>query len=158
MDEDDEVGADEIYLETAGEDDDDDDVSGDEVGAKKKRRKKAKTRSGRAAFRRIAFIPGTSVTAGSTVSLPVTLNSAFKGIGMRMAGVDVDQLLFGGATIRGVPQEASAGSVGCGAFAPGETFFWEWATASPGEAFTLSFTNPTADAIVPRGYLIGYMA
>lgn len=150
VDEDD-VAGDEIYL-VSGDDDDD-----DEVGAKRKR--KARTAKGRPAHRRKAMLPSTSIAAAATVHITPTLNSSFKAIGMRMSGTDVGNLVFNGATIRGRPQEASAGSVGCAIFTqPGEEFYEEWDTASPGEAFTLSFTNPTAGPITLRGYLIGYMA
>lgn len=147
---DDEVGADEIYIETSGADD-------DEVGAAKAR-PKAKSAKGRAAFRRIAFLPATSIAAGSTSVLPVVLNAPFKGIGLRMGGANQDLLFFNGATVRGRPQEGASGSVGCGVFIAGETFFWEWDTANPGEQFTLSFTNSHASAVTPAGFMLGYLA
>lgn len=149
---DDEVGADEIYIETSGDDDE------DEVGAARRRRPRARTRQGRAAVRRIAFIPNTSIAAAGTSILPVVLNAPFKGTGMVVEGLNTDDLLYNGATIRGRPQEGSAGSVGCNAFQPNNTWFWEWDTANPGETFTLSFTNTNAGAVVPRGYLLGYLA
>lgn len=144
-----EVGADEIYInETAGDE--------DEVGAKARPRPRAR---GGNAPRRIAFIPATSIPAAATVAIAVSLNKSFKGIGIRLSGTNQDKLLFNGATIRGTPQEASTGSIGCEIFThPGETYFWEWDTASPGESFTLSFTNTHSAAVVPSGYLIGYMS
>jgi hypothetical protein len=143
-----EVGADEIYIsETSGDD--------DEVGARAKRRP-AKNSN---APRRIAFLPATSIAAASTVGVSVVLNKSFKGIGIRLSGTNQDKLLFNGATIRGTPQEASSGSVGCEIFThPGETYFWEWDTVSPGESFVLSFTNTHTAAVTPTGYLIGYMS
>lgn len=150
MYDDDEVGADDIYIETSGDDE-------DEVGAARSR-PKARSKKGRPAFRRIAFLPSASLAAGSTQVLPVVVNAPFKGIGMRMRGPNVDDLNFNGAVIRGRPQEGSSGSVGCDVFAPGETYFWEWDTANPGENFTLSFTNTNAGAVALRGYLIGYLA
>lgn len=147
----DEVGADDIYIETSGEDDE------DEVGAARGRRK-ARSKQGRAAYRRIAFIPNTSIAAAATSVLPVVLNAPFKGTGLVVEGLNTDDLLYNGATIRGRPQEGSAGSVGCQAFQPNPTFFWEWETANPGESFTLSFTNTNAAAVTPRGYLLGYLA
>lgn len=149
-DNDDEVGADDIYIETSGDDD-------DEVGAAKKR-PKARSKKGRDAFRRIAFLPSSAITTGSTAVLPVTLNAPFKGIGMRMKGASIEDLLFNGAVIRGRPQEGSSGSVGCDVFAPGESYFWEWDTANPGENFTLSFTNTNAGSVTLRGFMIGYLA
>jgi hypothetical protein len=149
-DNDDEVGADDIYIETSGDDD-------DEVGAARAR-PKAKTKKGRAAFRRIAFLPGTAIATTVTSVLSVVLNAPFKGIGMRMAGANQSLLFFNGAVIRGRPQEGSAGSVGCGIFLQGETFFWEWDTANPGEAFTVSFTNSHTASVAPAGYMIGYLA
>src|SRR6185369_15696054 len=74
-DNDDEVGADDIYIETSGDDE-------DEVGAARAR-PKARSKKGRAAFRRIAFLPQTAIAAASTAVLPVVLNAPFKGIGMR---------------------------------------------------------------------------
>lgn len=162
---DDEVGADEIIIETAG--DDDDEVSGDydddEVGAKKKRRRararsRVQTRGGRPAVRRIAFLPGTAIATTVTSALQVTVNAPFKCIGMRVAGTNMNLLNFNGATIRGRPQEGSQGSVGCAAFEEGETFFWEWDTVNPGEAFTLSFTNTHTGTLTPLGFMIGYLA
>lgn len=146
---DEEVGADEIYInETAGDE--------DEVGARARARPKAKNAN---APRRIAFITAVSIAAASTVAVPISLNKSFKGIGMRLNGTNQDKLLFNGAVIRGTPQEASSGSIGCSLFTlPGETFFWEWDTASPGESFTLSFTNTHTAAVTPTGYLIGYMS
>ena len=149
-DNDDEVGADDIYIETSGDDE-------DEVGAARAR-PKARSKKGRAAFRRIAFLPQTAIAAASTAVLPVVLNAPFKGIGMRMAGLEMEKLLFNGAVIRGRPQEGSSGSVGCAIFAAGETYFWEWDTANPGENFTLSFSNTDDGALTPRGYMIGYLA
>jgi len=146
----DEVGADDIYIETSGDDE-------DEVGAAKAR-PKAKSAKGRAAYRRIAFIPGTGIATTATAVLPVVLNAPFKGIGIRMQGANQGLLYFNGAVVRGRPQEGSAGSVGCGIFLSGETFFWEWDTANPGENFTLSFTNSHTATVTPNGYLIGYLA
>ena len=146
----DEVGADDIYIETSGEDD-------DEVGAARAR-PKARTKQGRTAFRRIAFLPGTAIATTVTSVLPVVLNAPFKGIGMRMAGASQSLLFFNGSVIRGRPQEGSAGSVGCGLFAASDTYFWEWDTANPGENFTLSFTNSHTSSVAPAGYLIGYLA
>lgn len=148
----DEVGADDIYIETSGEEDGD-----DEVGASRARTR-AKTKKGRTAFKRIAFIPNTSIAAAGTSVLPVVLNAAFKGTGMVIEGLNTDDLLYNGATIRGRPQEGSAGSTGCNAFQPNNTFYWEWDTANPGETFTLSFTNTNAAAVVPRGHLTGWLA
>jgi hypothetical protein len=148
---DDEVGADDIYIETAGDGDE------DEVGAARSR-PRARTKRGRTAYRRIAFVPNTAIAAGATSVLQVVLNSPFKGMGLVMEGLNVDDLLFNGATIRGKPQEGSSGSVGCNAFQPNNTFFWEWDTANPGESFTLSFTNTNAGAVTPRGYMLGYLA
>lgn len=150
MNDDDEVGADDIYIETAGDDE-------DEVGAARAR-PKARTKKGRNACRRIAFLPGTAIATTVTSVLPVVLNAPFKGLGMRMAGADQELLFFNGATIRGRPQEGSAGSVGCGIFVAGETFFWEWDTANPGENFALSFTNSHTASVTPAGYMIGYLA
>lgn len=147
---DDEVGADDIYIETSGEDD-------DEVGAAKAR-PKARSAKGRNAYRRIAFIPGTSIATASSAVLPVVLNAPFKGVGLRMSGLNQTLLLYNGAVIRGRPQEGSSGSVGCGIFLQGETFFWEWDTANPGENFTISFTNTHTAAVIPEGFLIGYLA
>ena len=149
-DNDDEVGADEIYIETSGDDD-------DEVGAAKAR-PKARSKKGRTAFRRLSFLPNTSIAAGATSVLPVILNAPFKSCGMVVEGLNTDDLLYNGATIRGRPQEDSAGSTGCNAFQPNNTWFWEWDTANPGETFTLSFTNTNADAVVLRGHLLGYLA
>ncbi|HEV8246741.1 MAG TPA: hypothetical protein VGP93_13280, partial [Polyangiaceae bacterium] len=129
----------------------------DEVGAAKAR-PKAKAKGGRAAFRRIAFIPGTAIATTVTSVLPVVLNAPFKGIGMRMSGANQSLLNFNGAVIRGRPQEGSSGSVGCGIFLQGETYFWEWDTANPGENFTLSFTNTHTASVTPNGYMIGYLA
>jgi hypothetical protein len=149
MYENDEVGADDIYIETSGDDD-------DEVGGSKRR--KARSKKGREAYRRIAFLPGTAIATTATGVLPVVLNAPFKGIGMRMAGANQALLFFNGAVIRGRPQEGSSGSVGCGIFLQGETFFWEWDTANPGENFTVSFTNSHSGSVSPNGYLIGYLA
>lgn len=151
MYDDQEVGADDIYIETSGDED-------DEVGASSASRRKARSKKGRTAFRRIAFLPGTAIATTVTSVLPVVLNAPFKGIGMRMAGASQSLLFFNGAVIRGRPQEGSSGSVGCGIFLQGETFFWEWDTANPGENFTLSFTNSHASSVSPAGYLIGYLA
>lgn len=146
---DDEVGADDIIIETGGED--------DEVGGAKAK-PKATSKKGRPAFRRVAFLPSTAIAAGGTSALPVVLNAPFKGIGMRMAGPDQIDLLFNGAAIRGRPQEGSSGSIGCAIFALADTYFWEWDTANPGEQFTVSFTNTNAGPVTPRGYMIGYLA
>lgn len=144
------VGADDIYIETGAEDD-------DEVGAATAK-PKARTAKGRAAYRRIAFLPNTPIATTVTQVLPVILNSPFKGVGLRMSGLNQTLLNYNGATIRGRPQEGSSGSIGCGIFLQGETFFWEWDTANPGENFTLSFTNTHTATVQPEGYLIGYLA
>lgn len=149
-DNDDEVGADDIFIETSGDDE-------DEVGASKPKTR-ARSKKGRTAYRRISFIPGTAIATTVTSVLPVVLNAPFKGIGMRMAGANQTLLFFNGAVIRGRPQEGAAGSVGCGIFLEGETFFWEWDTANPGENFTLSFTNSHTASVTPTGYMIGYLA
>lgn len=149
-DNDDEVGADDIYIETSGDDD-------DEVGAARAR-PKARSKKGRNAFRRIAFLPGTAIATTVTSVLPVVLNAPFKGIGLRMAGLNQNLLFFNGAVIRGRPQEGAAGSVGCAIFVTGETYFWEWDTANPGENFTISFTNSHTASVTPTGYMIGYLA
>lgn len=142
-----EVGADEIYIEGEGE---------DEVGAAKKRPRPT-AKGGAPAWRRTAFIPATSIAAASTAVIPITLNAAFKGIGLWLSGTNQDKLLFNGATIRGIPQEASSGSIGCEIFTRADqSFFWEWDTANPGESFSVSFTNTHTAAVTPTGWLIGY--
>lgn len=152
-----EVGADDIYIET-GYDDETAGDEGDEVGARAKARRRPQPKGGTEAKRRIAFLPPTVIGIGATVPVTPVLNSAFKGIGMRVYGLNVTDLLFNGATIRGKPQEGSAGNVGCAAFVAGESYFWEWDTANPGESFSLSFTNTNAAAVTLRGFLIGYLA
>lgn len=153
---DDETGADEIYVEGESDEVGDD----DEVGA---RARKARSRprpvpaGGKPAYRRWAFLPATSIAAAATVIISIVLNSPFKAIGMRLSGTNQDKLLFNGCSIRGNPQEASAGSVGCEIFSnPSDTFYFEWATANPGESFALSFTNTHSAAVTPTGYLVGY--
>jgi hypothetical protein len=87
------------------------------------------------------------------------LNHPFKAIGIEMCGTNQDKLFFNGASIRGEPQEASSGTIGCEIFTHvGRTFFFEWATANPGESFTLSFTNTHTAAVTPTGWLLGYLA
>jgi hypothetical protein len=103
-------------------------------------------------------LPATPIASAATAILPVTLNGPFKGVGLRMQGANQSLLYFNGATVRGRPQEGSAGSVGCGIFLQGETFFWEWDTANSGESFTLSFTNTHSAAVAPNGFMIGYLA
>lgn len=153
---DDETGADEIYVETSG----DDEVGDDETGAKRARSRQRKTPAGGApAYRRIAFITAVSIGAAATQLISIGLNRPFKGIGMRLSGLNQDKLYFNGANIRGNPQEASAGSVGCEIFThTGENYCWEWDTANPGESFSLSFTNTHTAAVTPTGYLIGYLS
>jgi hypothetical protein len=154
---DDEIGADEIYVETGA----DDEVGDDEVGARKRARSRPRTSpaGGRPAYRRIAFITAVAIAAAATTQVAITLNHPFKGVGMRLSGTNQDKLLYNGTVIRGTPQEASSGSVGCEIFThPGETYFWEWDTANPGESFTLSFTNTHTAAVTPTGYLVGYLS
>jgi hypothetical protein len=144
---DDEVGADEIYIETSGDD--------DEVGASKG---KAKTKKCRSAFRRICFLPQTAIATTATAVLPVVVNAPFLGIGLRMSGANQNLLSYNGTIIRGRPQEGSSGSVGCGMFDQPDFFMWQWDTVNPGENFTLSFTNTHTASVSPSGYLVGYLA
>ena len=65
-------------------------------------------------------------------------------------------LMYNGTSIRGIPQEVSAGSVSCDVFAPGETFFWQWDQVNPSDPFTLSFTNTHTASVTLNGFLVGY--
>lgn len=146
-----ETGADEIYI--SGEEE-------SETGAAKAK-PRATAKGGKPAFRRTAFLPSTPIatTATANVAMGPALNCAFKAIGMQLFGTNQNLLLFNGATIRGKPQEASAGSIGGAAFGTTDiTFFFEWDTANPGETFNLSFTNTHTATVTPTGWLIGYAA
>lgn len=136
--------------------DDGDEVAGDveiEIG-----RARARARSSNGAvLKRVAFLNGSSIAAGATATITQPVNRAFKCVWMLFGGTNQSDLDFLGATIRGIPQEVSAGAVGVGLFTTANpSYFWDWDTVNPGDTFQLTFKNNNAGAVTPKGILLGY--
>ena len=122
-------------------------------------RKRRIAAGGKPAVKRMAFLNGSSIAAAATGIITQPVNRAFKPVWLLLSGANQSLLNYNGATIRGIPQEVSAGSIGCAVFDSADTvFFWDYDTVNPGDTFQLSFTNTHVSAVVPSGALLGYAA